>query len=74
MKHIHDTNAVLPNDRSRELHLIHEALARAQMDQQLREAELQRRAHHFRMARRLRRRAEVASMRARRALAIAVMQ
>jgi hypothetical protein len=73
MKHISDTNAVLPHDRSRELHLIHEALARAQMDQQIREAEIQRRAYHVRMARKMRRRAEVASMRARRALAIAVM-
>lgn len=61
-------------DRSREMHLLHEALARAQMEERLREAELQRRAAHVRAARKMKRRAEVASLRARRALALAVMQ
>jgi hypothetical protein len=61
-------------DRSREMHLLHEALARAQMEERLREAELHRRAAHVRAARKMKRRAEVASLRARRALALAVMQ
>jgi hypothetical protein len=61
-------------DRSRDMHLLYEALARAQMEERLREAELHRRAAHVRAARKMKRRAEVASLRARRALALAVMQ
>ncbi|MCF2529889.1 hypothetical protein [Yinghuangia soli] len=61
-------------DRNRDMYLLHEALARAQMDERHREAELHRRAVHVRAARKMKRRAEVASLRARRALALAVMQ
>ncbi|NUU24189.1 MAG: hypothetical protein HOV68_22200 [Streptomycetaceae bacterium] len=61
-------------DRSREMYLLHEALARAHMEERQREAELHRRAAHVRAARKMKRRAEVASLRARRALALAVMQ
>ncbi|MFJ4684586.1 hypothetical protein ACIQNG_03650 [Streptomyces sp. NPDC091377] len=61
-------------NRTREMQLIPEALARARMHDQLREAEQQRRAASLVAARRMQRRAERASMRARRALAIAVMQ
>lgn len=68
-----DSHVTIP-DRSRDMHLLHEALARAQMEERLREAELQRRAAHVRVARKMKRRAEVASLRARRALALAVMQ
>jgi len=69
-----DSHLTLILDRSRDMHLLHEALARAQMEDRLREAELQRRAAHVRVARKMKRRAEVASLRARRALALAVMQ
>ncbi|WP_425528097.1 hypothetical protein [Yinghuangia seranimata] len=61
-------------NRSRDMHLLHEALARAQMEERLREADLQRRAVHVRAAQKMKRRAEMASLRARRALALAVMQ
>ncbi|GAA3046100.1 hypothetical protein GCM10020000_27410 [Streptomyces olivoverticillatus] len=56
------------------MQLIPEALARAHMNDHLREAESQRRAVHLVAARRMQRRAERASRRARRALAMAVMQ
>ncbi|MEU6810318.1 hypothetical protein ABZ920_15255 [Streptomyces sp. NPDC046831] len=61
-------------NRTREMQLIPEALARAHMDARLREAERDRPALRLAAARRMQRRAERASMRARRALAIAVMQ
>ncbi|GGZ54770.1 MULTISPECIES: hypothetical protein [Streptomyces] len=61
-------------NRTREMQLIPEALARAHMHDRLREAEQERRAMRLAMARRMQRRAERASMRARRALAMAVMQ
>ncbi|GHJ35837.1 hypothetical protein [Streptomyces sp. TS71-3] len=61
-------------NRTREMQLIPEALARAHMHDQLREAQLQRRGAHLATARRMQRRAERASLRARRALARAVMQ
>ncbi|GGY89634.1 hypothetical protein [Streptomyces poonensis] len=61
-------------NRTREMQLIPEALARAHMDERLREAEQERQALRLVMARRMQRRAERASMRARRALAMAVMQ
>lgn len=56
------------------MQLIQEALARAHMHERLREAEQQRQAERLAAARRMQRRAERASLRARRALAMAVMQ
>ncbi|WP_431036648.1 hypothetical protein ACQYWQ_21200 [Streptomyces sp. P6-2-1] len=61
-------------NRTREMQLIPEALARAHMDERMREAEHQRPATRLRNARRLQRHAERATLRARRALALAVMQ
>ncbi|KUN36272.1 hypothetical protein AQJ30_22030 [Streptomyces longwoodensis] len=61
-------------NRTREMQLIPEALARAHMHERLNEAERERRAVRLATARRMQRRAERASMRARRALAMAVMQ
>ncbi|MFJ3232795.1 hypothetical protein [Streptomyces sp. NPDC086787] len=61
-------------NRTREMQLIPEALARAHMHDRLHEAERQRRAVSLATARRMQRRAERASLRARRALAMAVMQ
>ncbi|MDG9692563.1 hypothetical protein ACH4NS_10130 [Streptomyces mutabilis] len=61
-------------NRTREMQLIPEALARAHMHDRLHEAEQERRALRLATARRMQRRAERASMRARRALAMAVMQ
>ncbi|MFE4547626.1 hypothetical protein [Streptomyces sp. NPDC056785] len=61
-------------NRTREMQLIPEALARAHMHERLQEAERQRQAVRLATARRMQRRAERASMRARRALAMAVMQ
>ncbi|MBJ6640273.1 hypothetical protein H4K36_24815 [Streptomyces sp. DHE7-1] len=61
-------------NRTREMQLIPEALARAHMHDMLRGAEQERRATRLATARRMQRRAERASMRARRALAMAVMQ
>ncbi|MCQ8770330.1 hypothetical protein [Streptomyces telluris] len=60
-------------NRNLEMQLIPEALARAHMHERLREAESERRATRLAAARRMQRRAERASMRARRALAMAVM-
>jgi hypothetical protein len=59
--------------RSLEMHLMNEALARAHMQERLREAEHERLAYHVAMAKKMRKRAENASLRARRALALAVM-
>ncbi|MEU3354083.1 hypothetical protein [Streptomyces sp. NPDC037389] len=61
-------------NRNHAMQLIPEALARAHMHDRLREAESQRRAVRLAAARRMQRRAERASLRARRALAMAVMQ
>ncbi|MFJ1736027.1 hypothetical protein [Streptomyces sp. NPDC088254] len=61
-------------NRTREMQLIPEALARAHMHDRLHEAERERRAMRVATARRMQRRAERASLRARRALAMAVMQ
>ncbi|QEU91963.1 hypothetical protein [Streptomyces kanamyceticus] len=61
-------------NRTREMQLIPEAMARAHMHERMREAEAQRPAERLMAARRMQRRAERASLRARRALAIAVMQ
>ncbi|GAX51195.1 MULTISPECIES: hypothetical protein [Streptomyces] len=60
-------------NRTREMQLIPEALARAHMHERLHEAERERLAVRLASARRMQRRAERASMRARRALAMAVM-
>jgi hypothetical protein len=76
--HTPDPNASGANtsrqNRNREMQLIPEALARAHMEERLYEAESERRAVRLVAARRLQRRAERASLRARRALAMAVMQ
>jgi hypothetical protein len=61
-------------NRTREMQLIPEALARAHMHERLHEAERERLALRLATARRMQRRAERASLRARRALAMAVMQ
>jgi hypothetical protein len=61
-------------NRNHEMQLMPEALARAHMQQRLAEAENERRSIHLRNAQRLQRRAERATLRARRALAMAVMQ
>ncbi|MEV0976064.1 MULTISPECIES: hypothetical protein [unclassified Streptomyces] len=60
-------------NRTREMQLIPEALARAHMHERLREAERDRQAVRLAAAQRMQRRAERASLRARRALAMAVM-
>ena len=61
-------------NRTREMQLMQEALARAHMHERLNQAEQERQAARLATARRMQRRAERASMRARRALAMAVMQ
>ncbi|MEU2064220.1 hypothetical protein [Streptomyces sp. NPDC013455] len=61
-------------NRNREMQLMQEALARAHMHERLHEAARERRAVRLATARRMQRRAERASLRARRALAMAVMQ
>ncbi|MCD7439129.1 hypothetical protein [Streptomyces lincolnensis] len=61
-------------NRTREMQLIPEALARAHMHELLHEAERDRQARRLVTARRMQRKAERASLRARRALAMAVMQ
>ncbi len=68
-----EANASCQN-RNREMQLMPESLARAHMHDRLQEAESERRALRVTSARRLQRRAERASLRARRALAMAVMQ
>ncbi|ALC20990.1 hypothetical protein ACH46N_19505 [Streptomyces pristinaespiralis] len=60
-------------NRTREMQLIPEALARAHMHERLREVDAERQAVRLVAARRMQRRAERVSMRARRALAMAVM-
>lgn len=61
-------------NRNRDMQLMPETMARAHMSQQLRDAESENRALRLVTARRLQRRAERLSLRARRALAMAVMQ
>lgn len=68
-----DANFALQN-RTRQMQLMPESLARAHINDRLQEAESERRALRITSARRLQRRAERASLRARRALAMAVMQ
>ncbi|GAB7181090.1 hypothetical protein ATKI12_0921 [Kitasatospora sp. Ki12] len=60
-------------NRILEMQLIHESLARAHMQDRLHEAENQRLVSRVVRARRLKQRAERASMRARKALAVALM-
>ncbi|MDN3294649.1 hypothetical protein QWM81_11395 [Streptomyces ficellus] len=60
-------------NRNREMQLIQEALARAHMHDRMREADAERQAVRLVAARRMQRRAERVSLRARRALAMAVM-
>ncbi|MFI7009163.1 hypothetical protein [Streptomyces sp. NPDC050145] len=60
-------------NRTRQMQLIPEAMARAHMHERLSEAEAERQAMRLVVARRMQRRAERASLRARRALAMAVM-
>ncbi|MEU1278438.1 hypothetical protein [Streptomyces sp. NPDC005805] len=67
-----DANTSRQN-RTREMQLIPEALARAHMHERRREADAERQAQRLVAARRMQRRAERVSMRARRALAMAVM-
>lgn len=62
-----------PQNRTRQMQLLPESLARAHINDRLSEAESERRALRVSSARRLQRRAERASLRARRALAMAVM-
>lgn len=61
-------------NRSFHMQLIPEAMARAHMQERLYEAESERRALRLIHARKMQRRAERASLRARRALAVALMQ
>nr|WP_051096137.1 hypothetical protein [Streptomyces sulphureus] len=61
-------------NRTRDMQLMPETMARSHMEQRLHEAESERRALRLVTARRLQRRAERAALRARRALAMAVMQ
>lgn len=69
------SDAIASNqNRTLEMQLMPEALARAQMQQRLQEAERERQSRRLLAAIRLQRRAERASLRARRALAMAVMQ
>ena len=60
-------------NRTREMHLMQENLARAHMQERLQEAEHERMAVRVARAVRLRRRAERASLRARKALVLAMM-
>ncbi|MEV7597858.1 hypothetical protein AB0O91_10800 [Kitasatospora sp. NPDC089797] len=60
-------------NRTLEMQLLHESLARAHMQDRLHEAEEQRLVSRVARARRLRQRAERASLRARKALAVALM-
>ncbi|EST38556.1 hypothetical protein N566_06735 [Streptomycetaceae bacterium MP113-05] len=64
----------LTKNRTRQMQLMSESLARAQLQTRLYEAESERAALRVLRARRLQRRAERASLRARRAVAMAVMQ
>ncbi|PBC77922.1 hypothetical protein BX265_2680 [Streptomyces sp. TLI_235] len=60
-------------NRNFDMHLLQESLARAHMQERIREAERQRLGARVARAVRLRRKAERASLRARRALATALM-
>ncbi|MER5351216.1 hypothetical protein ABT093_12875 [Kitasatospora sp. NPDC002551] len=60
-------------NRTLEMQLLHESLARAHMQERLQEAEHQRLVNRLARAQRLRQKAERASLRARKALAVALM-
>ncbi|WUS66120.1 hypothetical protein OG618_23440 [Kitasatospora sp. NBC_01246] len=60
-------------NRTLEMQLLHESLARAHMQERLQEAEHERLVSRVARARRLKLRAERASLRARKALAVALM-
>ena len=60
-------------NRSTEMHLMHEDLARAHSAQRLEEAVLRERRHRLVAAHRAARRAEEAALRARRLLALAIV-
>lgn len=62
-----------PQNRTREMQLIPEAMARSHMHERQQEADEQRMVVRLAAARRMQRRAERASLRARRALAMAIM-
>ncbi|WP_443075720.1 hypothetical protein [Streptomyces sp. TRM 70351] len=64
---------VTPRNRTRDMQLLPETLSRTRMQEHLREAESERLALRLLAARRMQRKAERASLRARRALAMAVM-
>lgn len=66
--------AAVRQNRNRQMQLMPESLARAHMENRLLEAESHRAGARVLTARRLQRRAERATQRARRALAMAVMQ
>ncbi len=67
------TTELLIQNRTLEMHLLHEDLARAHVQQRLQEAEHERLALRAIRAHKLKRRAERASLRARKALAVALM-
>ncbi|GAB2706070.1 hypothetical protein GCM10010442_25990 [Kitasatospora kifunensis] len=67
------TTELLIQNRTLEMHLMHENLARAHMQERLQEAEDQRMVLRAVRASRLRRKAERASLRARKVLATAVL-
>ncbi|UNS98836.1 hypothetical protein MMF93_21980 [Streptomyces tubbatahanensis] len=72
--HSHSDATLVRQNRNRDMQLMPESLARVHIHDRLREADSERRALRLRTARRLQRRAERATLKARRALAMAVMQ
>ncbi|WP_369205975.1 hypothetical protein [Streptomyces sp. PU-14G] len=72
--HSHSDATLVRQNRNRDMQLMPESLARVHIHDRLREADAERRALRLRTARRLQRRAERATLKARRALAMAVMQ
>jgi len=68
------THQTYVTNRSSEMHLLHEDLARAHAAQRLEEAIRRQRAHRLVAAHRAARRAEEAALRARRLLALAVVR
>jgi len=68
------THQTYVTNRSFEMHLLHEDLARAHAAQRLEEAIRRQRAHRLVAAHRAARRAEQAALRARRLLALAVVR
>ncbi|GAA1196520.1 hypothetical protein F4556_002604 [Kitasatospora gansuensis] len=70
---LEQTKELLIQNRTREMQLMQETLARAHMQERLQEAEHQRVGERVARAAKLVRRAERASLRARKALAVALM-